>query len=134
MAQIQYISLTVCVCVCMCDQLYMYVCVFVAEAGLTVCVLKAEVGCMWKLYLSSVDFSAPFLCQLSYYYLPAVNAHKSILLKMFMRFRIETNNSRRSFHSCKKRSIDDVLIPIESCHMYDLSGTRIKHETELQQM
>uniref|UniRef100_A0A3Q7GN12 APO domain-containing protein n=1 Tax=Solanum lycopersicum TaxID=4081 RepID=A0A3Q7GN12_SOLLC len=104
------------------------------NSGLTVCVLKAEVGCMWKLYLSSVDFSAPFLCQLSYYYLPAVNAHKSILLKMFMRFRIETNNSRRSFHSCKKRSIDDVLIPIESCHMYDLSGTRIKHETELQQM
>ena len=38
MAQIQYISLTVCVCVCMCDQLYMYACVFIAEAGLTVCV------------------------------------------------------------------------------------------------
>ncbi|KAK6790389.1 hypothetical protein RDI58_014189 [Solanum bulbocastanum] len=120
-AQIQYIILTV--CVCMCYQLYMYV-----------CVLKAEVGCMWKPYLSSVDFSVPFLCQLSYYFLPAVNAHKSMLLKMVMRFRIATDNSDRSFHSWKKGSIDDVVIPIESFHMYDPFGTHIKHETEFQQL
>ncbi|KAH0755551.1 hypothetical protein KY290_025821 [Solanum tuberosum] len=46
-----------------------------------------------------------------------------------------TNNSRRSFHSWKKEgSMDDVLIPIESYHMHDPSGTCIKHEPEFQQM
>ncbi|XP_009628505.1 APO protein 1, chloroplastic isoform X2 [Nicotiana tomentosiformis] len=40
-----------------------------------------------------------------------------------------TNSSRRSFHSWVKGSINDVLIPIESYHMYDPFGTRIKHET-----
>ena len=89
---------------------------------------------MWKLCLSSVNYSVPFLCQLSYYFLPAVNAHKTVLLKIVMRFRIETNNSRRSFHPWKKESIDDVVIPIESYHMHDPFGTQIKHETELQQM
>uniref|UniRef100_A0A3Q7GI26 APO domain-containing protein n=1 Tax=Solanum lycopersicum TaxID=4081 RepID=A0A3Q7GI26_SOLLC len=63
-----------------------------------------------------------------------LNAHKTVLLKIVMRFRIETNNSRRSFHPWKKESIDDVVIPIESYHMHDPFGTQIKHETELQQM
>ncbi|WMV31625.1 hypothetical protein MTR67_025010 [Solanum verrucosum] len=158
-----YIILTV--CVCMCDQLYMYVCVFIAEAGLTVCVCLCFESRSWiecsQIYVAQngheiqdcyqqvteastpgrrdrlmmcVDFPVPFLGQLSYYFLPAVNAHKSILLKMVMRFRIATNNSRRSFHSWKKGSMDDVLIPIESYHMHDPSGTHIKHEPEFQQM
>uniref|UniRef100_M1C564 Uncharacterized protein n=1 Tax=Solanum tuberosum TaxID=4113 RepID=M1C564_SOLTU len=38
-----------------------------------------------------------------------MNPHKSVFLKMIMRFRIETNNSRRSFHSWKKGSIDDEV-------------------------
>uniref|UniRef100_A0A3Q7HBV7 APO domain-containing protein n=1 Tax=Solanum lycopersicum TaxID=4081 RepID=A0A3Q7HBV7_SOLLC len=36
--------------------------------------------------------------------------------------------------SMKKGTIDDVLSPIESYHMNDPSGTRIKQETELQQI
>lgn len=36
---------------------------------------------------------------------------------------------RRSFHSWVKASINDVLLPIESYHMYDPFGPRIKHET-----
>lgn len=40
------------------------------------------------------------------------------------------NNSKRNgFHSWVKGSINDVLIPIESYHMYDPFGPRIKHET-----
>lgn len=39
------------------------------------------------------------------------------------------NARRRSFHSWVKGSINDVLIPIESYHMYDPFGRRIKHET-----
>ncbi|KAK4365309.1 hypothetical protein RND71_016667 [Anisodus tanguticus] len=38
-------------------------------------------------------------------------------------------SSHRSFHSWVKGSINDVLIPFESYHMYDPFGTRIKHET-----
>ncbi|KAH0676863.1 hypothetical protein KY285_024664 [Solanum tuberosum] len=86
---------------------YLILSVCVIQLYLYVCVLKAEVG---------------------------LNAHKSILLKMVMRFRIATNNSRRSFHSWKKGSMDDVPIPIESYHMHDPSGTHIKHEPEFQQM
>lgn len=40
-----------------------------------------------------------------------------------------TCGSRRSFHSWIKGSIDDVLVPIESYHMYDPYGRRIKHDT-----
>lgn len=40
-----------------------------------------------------------------------------------------TSGSRRSFHSWVKGSINDVLIPIESYHMYDPFGRRIKHDT-----
>ncbi|KAK6924308.1 APO domain [Dillenia turbinata] len=36
---------------------------------------------------------------------------------------------RRSFHSWVKGSINDVLIPIESYHMFDPFGRRVKHET-----
>ncbi|PKI59339.1 hypothetical protein CRG98_020270 [Punica granatum] len=39
------------------------------------------------------------------------------------------NAKRRSFHSWVRGSINDVLIPIESYHMYDPFGWRIKHET-----
>ncbi|KAK4788844.1 hypothetical protein SAY86_020163 [Trapa natans] len=39
------------------------------------------------------------------------------------------NARRRSLHSWIKGSINDVLIPIESYHMYDPFGRRIKHET-----
>ncbi|XP_010263261.1 PREDICTED: APO protein 1, chloroplastic isoform X2 [Nelumbo nucifera] len=38
------------------------------------------------------------------------------------------NVHRRSFHSWVKGSINDVLIPIESYHLYDPFGRRIKHE------
>lgn len=40
-----------------------------------------------------------------------------------------TSGSRRSFHSWIKGSINDVLTPIESYHMYDPYGRRIRHET-----
>lgn len=36
---------------------------------------------------------------------------------------------RRSLHSWIKASINDILVPIESYHMYDPFGRRIKHET-----
>lgn len=36
---------------------------------------------------------------------------------------------RRGFHSWVKGSINDVLIPIESYHLYDPFGRRITHET-----
>ncbi|PIN25828.1 hypothetical protein CDL12_01425 [Handroanthus impetiginosus] len=39
------------------------------------------------------------------------------------------SGTRRSFHSWIKGSINDVLIPIESYHMYDPYGRRIRHET-----
>ncbi|KAF9591754.1 hypothetical protein IFM89_007084, partial [Coptis chinensis] len=39
------------------------------------------------------------------------------------------NVHRRSFHSWVKGSINDVLLPIESYHLYDPFGRRIKHET-----
>ncbi|GAB2279602.1 APO protein 1, chloroplastic [Dionaea muscipula] len=37
--------------------------------------------------------------------------------------------SRKGFHSWVKGSINDVLIPIESYHMFDPFGRRIKHDT-----
>ncbi|XP_058114669.1 APO protein 1, chloroplastic-like isoform X2 [Magnolia sinica] len=40
-----------------------------------------------------------------------------------------SNVNRRSFHQWVKGSINDVLIPIESYHLYDPFGLRIKHET-----
>ncbi|KAH0673544.1 hypothetical protein KY284_024631 [Solanum tuberosum] len=80
---------------------YLILSVCVIQLYLYVCVLKAEVG---------------------------LNAHKSILLKIVMRFRTETNDSRRSFHSWKKGSIDDVLIPIESYHIS--KRTLIEERTE----
>ncbi|GFP89325.1 apo protein 1 chloroplastic [Phtheirospermum japonicum] len=40
-----------------------------------------------------------------------------------------TSGTRKSFHSWIKGSINDVLLPIESYHMYDPFGRRIKHET-----
>ncbi|CDO98690.1 unnamed protein product [Coffea canephora] len=40
-----------------------------------------------------------------------------------------TSGSRKGFHSWVKGSINDVLLPIESYHMYDPFGRRIKHET-----
>ncbi|XP_042005237.1 APO protein 1, chloroplastic-like isoform X2 [Salvia splendens] len=40
-----------------------------------------------------------------------------------------TSGSRRNYHSWIKGSINDVLTPIESYHMYDPYGRRIKHET-----
>ncbi|KAK9267191.1 hypothetical protein L1049_009611 [Liquidambar formosana] len=40
-----------------------------------------------------------------------------------------TSVKRRSFHSWVKGSVNDVLLPIESYHMYDPFGRRIKHET-----
>lgn len=40
-----------------------------------------------------------------------------------------TSGSRKSFHSWLKGSINDVLLPIESYHMFDPFGQRIKHET-----
>ncbi|PSS15624.1 APO protein [Actinidia chinensis var. chinensis] len=41
----------------------------------------------------------------------------------------QTSAKRRSFHSWVKGSINDILLPIESYHMYDPFGLRIKHET-----
>lgn len=40
-----------------------------------------------------------------------------------------SSNKRQSFHSWVKGSINDVLIPIESYHLFDPFGRRIKHET-----
>ncbi|KAL9245829.1 hypothetical protein vseg_019434 [Gypsophila vaccaria] len=40
-----------------------------------------------------------------------------------------TSNKRQSFHSWIRGSINDVLIPIESYHMFDPFGRRVKHET-----
>ncbi|XP_021902383.1 APO protein 1, chloroplastic isoform X2 [Carica papaya] len=40
-----------------------------------------------------------------------------------------TSAQRRSFHSWVKGSINDILLPIESYHLYDPFGRRIKHET-----
>ncbi|TXG70087.1 hypothetical protein EZV62_005022 [Acer yangbiense] len=40
-----------------------------------------------------------------------------------------TCGSRRGFHSWVKGSINDILVPIESYHMYDPFGRRVKHET-----
>lgn len=39
------------------------------------------------------------------------------------------NAKRRSTHSWVRGSINDILIPIESYHLYDPFGRRIKHET-----
>ncbi|KAF8414314.1 hypothetical protein HHK36_002316 [Tetracentron sinense] len=39
------------------------------------------------------------------------------------------NVQRKSFHSWIKGSINDILLPIESYHLYDPFGRRIKHET-----
>lgn len=103
--QIQCLFPTVSVCMC-----------FNAEARLTVCVcvsfesricmyVKNINNCMSdQLYQSSIDFPVSFLCWLSYWFLSAVNAHKSML-----RLMIATNNSRRSFQL--KGLINDVLIP-----------------------
>ncbi|KAK4588735.1 hypothetical protein RGQ29_019661 [Quercus rubra] len=44
----------------------------------------------------------------------------------------QTSASRRSFHSWVKGSINDVLVPIESYHLYDPFGRRIKHETRFE--
>ncbi|CAN1336444.1 APO protein 1, chloroplastic [Linum perenne] len=40
-----------------------------------------------------------------------------------------TNSRRHGMHSWVKGSINDILIPIESYHLYDPFGRRIKHET-----
>ncbi|PIA31571.1 hypothetical protein AQUCO_04900101v1 [Aquilegia coerulea] len=39
------------------------------------------------------------------------------------------NTHRRSHHAWVKGSINDILLPIESYHLYDPFGRRIKHET-----
>lgn len=41
----------------------------------------------------------------------------------------QNNAKRRSFHLWVKGSINDIIVPIESYHMYDPFGPRIKHET-----
>jgi hypothetical protein len=43
-----------------------------------------------------------------------------------------TNSQRRGSHSWVKGTINDVLIPVESYHMYDPFGRRIKHETRFE--
>lgn len=40
-----------------------------------------------------------------------------------------SNAQRRSFHSWVRGSINDVLLPVESYHLYDPFGKRVKHET-----
>lgn len=40
-----------------------------------------------------------------------------------------TAAKRRGYHSWVRGSVNDVLIPIESYHLYDPFGRRIKHET-----
>ena len=42
------------------------------------------------------------------------------------------STKRRSFHSWIKGSLNDILTPIESYHLYDPFGQRIKHETRFQ--
>ncbi|KAL5702137.1 APO protein 1 [Ranunculus cassubicifolius] len=39
------------------------------------------------------------------------------------------NTRRKGYHTWVKGSINDVLLPIESYHLYDPFGRRIKHET-----
>ncbi|XP_047335023.1 APO protein 1, chloroplastic [Impatiens glandulifera] len=41
----------------------------------------------------------------------------------------QTSSNRRGFHSWIKGSINDILIPIESYHLYDPFGPRIRHDT-----
>ncbi|XP_015901058.1 APO protein 1, chloroplastic isoform X1 [Ziziphus jujuba] len=43
-----------------------------------------------------------------------------------------TSAKRRSFHAWVKGSINDILIPIESYHLFDPFGRRIKHETRFE--
>lgn len=43
-----------------------------------------------------------------------------------------TSRDRHSLHSWVRGSIDDVLVPIESYHLYDPFGRRIKHETRFE--
>ncbi|KDO78633.1 hypothetical protein CISIN_1g013320mg [Citrus sinensis] len=40
-----------------------------------------------------------------------------------------TAAKRRSFHSWVRGSINDILLPVESYHLYDPFGRRIKHES-----
>lgn len=40
-----------------------------------------------------------------------------------------TSGQRQGCHSWVKGSINDVLLPVESYHLYDPYGPRIKHET-----
>ncbi|KAL5583302.1 hypothetical protein UlMin_015744 [Ulmus minor] len=44
----------------------------------------------------------------------------------------QSNAKRRSFHAWTKGSINDILVPIESYHLYDPFGRRITHETRFQ--
>ncbi|KAK8603137.1 hypothetical protein V6N13_085331 [Hibiscus sabdariffa] len=41
----------------------------------------------------------------------------------------QTSSKRHGLHAWVKGSINDILIPIESYHLYDPFGLRIKHET-----
>ncbi|PPD81589.1 hypothetical protein GOBAR_DD21486 [Gossypium barbadense] len=43
--------------------------------------------------------------------------------------KVQGSSKRRGLHSWVKGSINDILIPIESYHLYDPFGRRIKHET-----
>ncbi|CAM8975110.1 unnamed protein product [Rhodiola kirilowii] len=43
-----------------------------------------------------------------------------------------SSRRRRSFHSWVKASINDVLVPIDSYHMFDPFGARIMHETRFE--
>ncbi|XP_010550896.1 PREDICTED: APO protein 1, chloroplastic [Tarenaya hassleriana] len=40
-----------------------------------------------------------------------------------------TNSRQGGFHSWVKGTVSDILVPVESYHMYDPFGRRIKHET-----
>ncbi|KAI4311836.1 hypothetical protein MLD38_036699 [Melastoma candidum] len=42
------------------------------------------------------------------------------------------SGNRRSFHTWVRGSINDVLIPIDSYHLYDPFGRRVKHETRFE--
>ncbi|XP_022717299.1 APO protein 1, chloroplastic-like [Durio zibethinus] len=42
------------------------------------------------------------------------------------------SSNRHGLHSWVKGSIDDILIPIESYHLYDPFGRRIKHDTRFE--
>ncbi|KAF5752682.1 APO protein 1 chloroplastic [Tripterygium wilfordii] len=44
----------------------------------------------------------------------------------------QTSRNRHSFHSWVTGSINDILIPIESYHLYDPFGQRIMHETRFE--